>query len=289
MNRERRIILTTLTGLALFFLSAALAWSDCEQEESEAYKRAIAPGVSTDEKISLLSAANKTCTSFAIKFELARAYYAKGDQEKAISVLEDAKSLAAFPPDKSNGFLALARIYVGTHQPENALLYYRSALAQFPDREDHVVVEREMMGVEKSLPAELSAKAITAFLGKGLANRAFGVRPAVDVRVNFTLDSSTFTEEGKRQIEELGRALASPELKGRSFTLIGHTDVRGTDQHNDALSLKRVQAVKAYLLQNYAITPSSIDTKAMGKRQPLYHENTEDAHAMNRRVEVEVR
>jgi outer membrane protein OmpA-like peptidoglycan-associated protein len=286
MNRGYCSVVVALLCLALLFLSARGALCGCEQE-AEAYVRACAPGVSIDEKIALLAPAVGTCRSFALSFELARAYYAKGDPEKAMDVLEDAKSLAASPAEKKNGFLALARMCALLHEQEKALLYYRGALSQLP--EGDMAVEKEMMDVERTLPARLTAKAITAFLEDGLGNRSFGVRPAIDLRVNFSFDSTSLTDEGKAQVEELGRALGSPELKGHSFILIGHTDVRGTDRHNDTLSLERAQAVKAYLSRSQGISPEILDVKAMGKREPLYHENTEAAHAMNRRVEVEVR
>jgi len=69
--------------------------------------------------------------------------------------------------------------------------------------------------------------------------------------------------------------------------LEGHTDVKGSPTLNMKLSQDRVDAVKNYLVSKGA-SKSSIRTKAFGGTQPLSRENTEDAHKLNRRVELRV-
>ncbi len=69
--------------------------------------------------------------------------------------------------------------------------------------------------------------------------------------------------------------------------LEGHTDVQGDPKKNMALSLARVDAVKAYLVSKGA-SKNSIKTKAFGGTQPLSRENNEDARKLNRRVELRV-
>jgi OOP family OmpA-OmpF porin len=69
--------------------------------------------------------------------------------------------------------------------------------------------------------------------------------------------------------------------------LEGHTDVRGDAKLNLKLSEDRVNAVKTYLVYKGG-NKTKIKTKAFGGTQPLSRENTEEAHALNRRVEVRV-
>ena len=69
--------------------------------------------------------------------------------------------------------------------------------------------------------------------------------------------------------------------------LEGHTDTRGDPKKNMQLSQQRVDAVKNYLVSK-EINKSRIKTKAFGGTQPLSREDTEEAHTMNRRVQVRI-
>ncbi len=69
--------------------------------------------------------------------------------------------------------------------------------------------------------------------------------------------------------------------------LEGHTDVKGDPKKNMELSQQRVDAVKNYLASKGA-NKNRIKTKAFGGTQPISRENTEEAHKLNRRVELRV-
>lgn len=69
--------------------------------------------------------------------------------------------------------------------------------------------------------------------------------------------------------------------------LEGHTDTRGNAKANLKLSEERVTAVKTYLISKGA-NKNRVKTKAFGGTMPLSQENTEEAHALNRRVELRI-
>jgi OmpA-OmpF porin, OOP family len=69
--------------------------------------------------------------------------------------------------------------------------------------------------------------------------------------------------------------------------LEGHTDNQGSAEANLKLSQDRVDAVKKYL-SSKGIAKDRIKTKAFGGTQPLSTEKTEEARALNRRVEMRV-
>lgn len=69
--------------------------------------------------------------------------------------------------------------------------------------------------------------------------------------------------------------------------LEGHTDNVGSPKANLDLSQKRVDAVKKYLVEK-GISKGRIGTKAFGGSQPLKNEQTPEAKAMNRRVEMRI-
>ena len=69
--------------------------------------------------------------------------------------------------------------------------------------------------------------------------------------------------------------------------LEGHTDNQGSSKANMELSESRVEAVKKYLVSK-GIAKDRIKTKALGGSQPLSNEMTQEARAMNRRVEMRI-
>lgn len=69
--------------------------------------------------------------------------------------------------------------------------------------------------------------------------------------------------------------------------LEGHTDVKGDPKQNMRLSQERVDAVKEYLVTK-GVNKNKVKTKAFGGTQPLSRADTEEAHKMNRRVQVRI-
>jgi outer membrane protein OmpA-like peptidoglycan-associated protein len=67
--------------------------------------------------------------------------------------------------------------------------------------------------------------------------------------------------------------------------LSGHTDDKGDNLYNYNLSMNRAKSVGRYLVQN-GIAATRIKTIGFGKRKPLKTAKTEEARAINRRVEV---
>ena len=69
------------------------------------------------------------------------------------------------------------------------------------------------------------------------------------------------------------------------ITIRGHTDTEGNKELNYQLSLKRVLAVKNYLLKN-SISKKRIQLETYGESKPIYQENDETLKEKNRRVEM---
>jgi len=84
-------------------------------------------------------------------------------------------------------------------------------------------------------------------------------------------------------IKEMATVLK--ENAGVRVKIIGHTDSDGDDKHNQALSLKRADAVKAALEKEFGIAADRIETEGKGESEPADKDNTPLAKANNRRVE----
>ncbi len=101
----------------------------------------------------------------------------------------------------------------------------------------------------------------------------------------FDFDKSVLKPEGKAKLNDL-----VANLKGLNLEVIiavGHTDSIGSDAYNQKLSVRRAEAVKAYLVGK-GIEKNRVYTEGKGEKQPVADNKTAEGRAKNRRVEIEV-
>jgi OOP family OmpA-OmpF porin len=101
----------------------------------------------------------------------------------------------------------------------------------------------------------------------------------------FDFNKAVLKPEGVRALDELAGKLKAVNLE--VIIAIGHTDAIGGDGYNQALSVRRAEAVKQYLVAK-GIEPNRIYTEGKGKSQPVADNKTDSGRAKNRRVELEV-
>ena len=101
----------------------------------------------------------------------------------------------------------------------------------------------------------------------------------------FDFDKAVLKPEGKAKLDDLGSKLQGINLE--VIIAVGHTDSVGTDAYNQKLSIRRAEAVKAYL-QAKGIEANRIYTEGKGEKQPVETNKTAAGRAKNRRVEIEV-
>jgi outer membrane protein OmpA-like peptidoglycan-associated protein len=108
--------------------------------------------------------------------------------------------------------------------------------------------------------------------------------PSINIKVYFEFDSAILKPDATAVLDNLGQALTSGELKDYRFELAGHTDAVGSDTYNLDLSKRRAQAVLDYLVANFGLDASRIDTVGYGESRLLDPANPEAD--INRRVQV---
>jgi len=101
----------------------------------------------------------------------------------------------------------------------------------------------------------------------------------------FDFDKSVLKPEGRAKLDDLVSKIRDVNLE--VIIAVGHTDSVGTDAYNQRLSVRRAEAVKAYLVTK-GIERNRVYTEGKGEKQPVADNRTAAGRAKNRRVEIEV-
>lgn len=108
------------------------------------------------------------------------------------------------------------------------------------------------------------------------------------VRLNHLIFEKGKSVIDPQSFDELDEVVAMLKANERiEIQLEGHTDNLGNADANMKLSQQRVEAVKKYFVSK-GIDKERIKTKAFGGTRPIATEKTEQARALNRRVEMRV-
>ena len=101
----------------------------------------------------------------------------------------------------------------------------------------------------------------------------------------FDFDKAVLKPEGKAKLDDLVSKVKGINLE--VIIAVGHTDSVGSDAYNQKLSVKRSEAVKAYLVSK-GIEKNRVYTEGKGEKQPVADNKTAEGRSKNRRVEIEV-
>lgn len=103
----------------------------------------------------------------------------------------------------------------------------------------------------------------------------------------FEYNSSELRQSARVGLLKLGTLI---DMNPGLFCWIeGYTDLIGGDEFNTALSQRRAEAVKEYLVKSLRIDPKRVITRGFGKQQPRVASGTKEEQAANRRVEIKMR
>jgi len=115
--------------------------------------------------------------------------------------------------------------------------------------------------------------------GGGVANASFQ-------DIEFEFGSEKLTRESYPALDQIAISLKDRSAKVR-LSVAGYTDYVGTDEYNQALSIRRANSVRAYLLTQH-VPASKITIIGYGEKDPIATNDTSEGRQKNRRVEFQI-
>lgn len=127
--------------------------------------------------------------------------------------------------------------------------------------------------------------------GDGTEQSSFAARPGElkilnDIKVDavlFDYDSAQIKETERAKLDTVADYLKNKNTRA-GVIIEGNTDERGSAEYNMALGERRALAARAYLV-GLGVDSAAIQTKSMGKENPVNPGHDESAWRLNRRDE----
>jgi OOP family OmpA-OmpF porin len=102
--------------------------------------------------------------------------------------------------------------------------------------------------------------------------------------IKFPSGRSTIDSSSAALMKKVQQGLAL--FPGASISVEGHTDANGSDSTNLILSQDRADAVRQYLVSNFAIDPEKVSSIGYGEARPVATNETAAGRARNRRIDL---
>ena len=207
----------------------------------------------------------------------------EASQSQAREWLDEAYELGGTDESRSRALFRIGGSYAGEGNWARAVDYLDAAEGLY----DLPMIRQALREARRALQGQVVPSAAIA---RTLARtRGGGVRPRIDLDINFEFDSVRMTRDGRAQAEQLGEAMlmvADDVGRREEWLVVGHTDAQGARSYNQALSRRRAEAVRAYLVEEFGFDRRDIDVDGRGEDELLDTAMSEAAHSLNRRVEV---
>ena len=103
----------------------------------------------------------------------------------------------------------------------------------------------------------------------------------------FDHDKSVLKQAGKDSIHAMDEKIKGMGVSVLSIEVVGHTDSDGTEEYNQALSIRRATSVRDFMVSE-RIDPGLIKVSGRGESSPVASNKTREGRALNRRVDIRV-
>jgi outer membrane protein OmpA-like peptidoglycan-associated protein len=112
-----------------------------------------------------------------------------------------------------------------------------------------------------------------------------GIAVTFDSGILFAVNSSTLQAAGQHNLGDL--AVSLEEYEGTDVLVVGHTDSTGEEAYNQALSERRADSARTYLL-GAGLESARVQAIGRGELEPVATNDTAAGRQENRRVEVAI-
>jgi outer membrane protein OmpA-like peptidoglycan-associated protein len=158
----------------------------------------------------------------------------------------------------------------------------RAAVEEVKDKANAEIVEQGKQNLRDSEQRTADARAELARLAV-VKEEKRGLVVTLSGGVLFQSAKSTLLSSARVKLDHVAKALM--DVSERNIIVEGHTDSRGSDSYNQALSQRRAETVRDYLVQR-GYPADRIQARGMGEGSPIADNASPEGRANNRRVEI---
>ena len=112
-----------------------------------------------------------------------------------------------------------------------------------------------------------------------------GLQVTFESGLLFDFDSDVLRAQAKQNLATFAQSL--DKYPGTDVLIVGHTDDKGADSYNAALSARRAAAAENYLATQ-SVARARLRSTGRGEAEPLASNETDAGRQQNRRVEVAI-
>lgn len=112
-----------------------------------------------------------------------------------------------------------------------------------------------------------------------------GIAVTFDSGILFPVNSAQLQPAGQQNLRDLAASLR--EYPGTEVLVVGHTDSTGDEAYNQALSERRADAARNFLI-GAGLEASRVRAMGRGELEPIASNDTEAGRQQNRRVEIAI-
>lgn len=104
----------------------------------------------------------------------------------------------------------------------------------------------------------------------------------INVSIEFETDSIMIEESYREKLKTVADYLG--KNGGIQLRVVGHTDNVGKEEYNIALSQRRAENVRDYLVEQFGVNPQSLNAQGVGPSYPVADNDTPEGRRRNRNV-----
>lgn len=112
-----------------------------------------------------------------------------------------------------------------------------------------------------------------------------GIAVTFESGILFDVDSDVLRSASRENLTDLAESIE--DYEGTEILVVGHTDATGSDSYNQALSERRANSARTFLLQQ-GVGGDRIEAAGRGESEPISENETETGRQQNRRVEIAI-